>query len=177
MKRYDNSRILIKNETVKITKELGNVVFIGAIAIYFHTKSDRTRGTHDIDLAIASPLSEEYLNERGYRKFEEHGKAVTRTPRHFKIDIFDEDVTGIPVSKVIKTARNVSSGKNTIKVACLEVLIIAKHRVRRPQDIQDLQDIAKTMFSKIDWVLLQSLTESDHEFQEIKITMNQYYKM
>jgi len=64
-----------------------------------------------------------------------------------------------------------------VKITSLEVLIVTKHRSPRDQDHEDLYDIAQTKFSEIDCLLLQSLTKSDHEFQVIKTTMNQYYKM
>ena len=44
------------SEALKISEELDGVVFVGAIAVLAHT--GRGRQTHDIDLALASPISE-----------------------------------------------------------------------------------------------------------------------
>jgi len=40
-------------EALKISEELDDVVFVGAIAVTVHT--GRGRQTHDIDIALASP--------------------------------------------------------------------------------------------------------------------------
>lgn len=181
-KKYNeiNQNQIVK-EAIQITNELGNIAFIGAIAVYFHTKGNRSRETHDIDFAMTSNMSNDYLREKGYTIFKEHGKEVTRTPRHFKIDIYRDDVGDIPVQDIISTAKSVSVGKgkskNIVKVANLEVLIVTKYRANRPQDGADLYDIAKTKYLEIDWPSVQSLKESEHEFQEIKTTMNRFYKM
>ncbi|HKW04665.1 MAG TPA: hypothetical protein VJN71_05140, partial [Nitrososphaerales archaeon] len=59
-------------EAQKISEELDDVVFIGAIAVQAHT--GRGRQTHDIDLALASPMSDEELETRGYFAHVENGK-------------------------------------------------------------------------------------------------------
>jgi hypothetical protein len=180
--RYNNDINQYIDEAVQITKELVDIAFVGAIAVYLHTKN-RSRATSDLDFAAASSLTESYLEEKGYVEFEEHGKPVTRTPppRRFKFDIYRDDVGEIPVQKIINTAKNISIGKNKgrgiVKIANLEVLIVTKHRANRPQDGEDLQDIAKTKFSEIDWPSLRSFAKTKYEFQEIKTTMNQFHKM
>ena len=176
--RYDG-RYQNINEAVQITKELGNIAFIGAIAVYFHTKSERSRNTHDLDFVMTTPLSNEYLEEKGYRIFEERKKEKSIwTPRNSQIDILTEDVGGIPVQDIIDTAESIPVGKRgeIVKVANLEVLIVTKYKANRPQDAEDLHAIAKIKFSEIDWSLLKSLTQSNYEFQDIWTTMNQYYK-
>jgi hypothetical protein len=177
--RYGDIRNQISNEAVQIAKELGNIAFVGAAAVYFHTKSDRSRTTHDLDLAMATPISNEYLEEKGYRIFEERKKEKSIwTPRNSHVDIFTEDVGNISVKYIINTAKSIPVGKRgeIVRVANIEVLIITKYRANRQQDAADLFAIAKTKFSEIDWSSLKSLTKSDYEFQDIKTTMNQYYK-
>jgi hypothetical protein len=178
LNKYNNGINQIINEAAQITNELGNIAFVGAVALYFYTKN-KSRTTSDLDFAAASSLSDDYLEEKGYPKRYEHGKPTTRTPRGFKIDVYRKDVGDIPVQDIIDTAKSVSVGKNkgrgTIKIASLEVLIVAKHRSPRDQDHADLYDIAKTKFSEIDWQSLHSLTTSDVEFQSIKATMNKLY--
>ena len=66
-------------EAQKISEELDGVVFIGAIAVQAHT--GRGRQTHDIDFALASPMSDEELENRGYVAYDESGKKVRRSPR------------------------------------------------------------------------------------------------
>lgn len=178
--RYNDGINQYIDEAVQITKELGDIAFVGAVAVYLHTKN-KSRVTSDLDFAVASPLLDGYLEEKEYTKRQEHGNTVIRTPRHFKIDIYDKDVGDIPVQDIINTAKIVSIGKNKgrgiVKIANLEVLIVAKHKSPREQDHADLYDIAKTKFSEIDWTSLQALIKSDYKFQEIKTTMNQYYRM
>jgi hypothetical protein len=45
----------LEQEAVKITEELGKVVFIGALAVNHYT---RFRGTRDIDVVLASSFNE-----------------------------------------------------------------------------------------------------------------------
>jgi hypothetical protein len=141
---------------------------------FFHTRGLRSRGTRDIDFAVATQIPNEQLLEKGYRVL---GEKIL-TPRDFKIDIFAGDIIGgIPIKDIINRAENTDVGrkrKNRIKVACLEELIILKYRADREQDYEDLSDIAGTRFTKINWSLLQSLTKDEVEFSEIKNTMNIY---
>ena len=169
----------LRNEAVQITKELGDITFVGAVAVYFHTKGNRSRGTRDLDFAVATKIPDDQLLEKGYKIFEERGKKVIRTLRGFKIDIYSKDVGGIPVQDIIHRAKTISADKrgNKIKVASLEDLIITKHRASREQDSEDLYEIAKTKLHEINWQLLQSITKSELEFSEIKTTMNANYKI
>jgi hypothetical protein len=178
--RYNGGINQIIDEADQITKELGDIAFVGAVAVYLHTKN-KSRVTSDLDFAAAGSLSDDYLEEQGYTKHEERGKPVIRTPRGFKIDIYRRDVGEIPVQQIINTAKSVLVGKNkgrgVVKIANLEVLIVAKYRSPRVQDHADLYDIAKTKLSVIDWKSLQSLTKSDHEFQAIRTTVDQYSRL
>jgi hypothetical protein len=63
------------NEALKISEELHSVAFVGAVSVAAHT--GRGRQTHDIDLVLASPLSEEELEKRGYHADNESGGAET----------------------------------------------------------------------------------------------------
>lgn len=177
---YEGNRNQLANEAVHITKELGDVTFIGAVAVFFHTRGLRSRESRDLDFAVAIEIPDEQLLEKGYKIFEERGKTIKRTPRGFKIDIYSEEVGDIQVKDLIHRANTVPVGKkgiNRIKVASLEDLIITKHRARREQDDEDLYDIAKTKFSEIKWSLLQTLVKSDYEFNDIKTTMHALYKI
>ncbi|MGI0059154.1 MAG: hypothetical protein ACREBJ_05240 [Nitrosotalea sp.] len=89
-------------EALQIVEDLGDVVFIGAVAVMLHTQI--TRESADLDFAPVRDLTDEFLKEKEYFQFEENGKLVRRTPRGYKIDIFTRDVSGIPLSDVIRTA-------------------------------------------------------------------------
>jgi hypothetical protein len=67
-------------EALNINTSLPGVIFIGAIARYFHTQD--LRDSQDIDFAIIKPLSDEFLIDRGYRKFKEGKKEVWRSLDH-----------------------------------------------------------------------------------------------
>ena len=157
-------------EAQKISEELDDVVFIGAIAVHAHT--GRGRQTHDIDLALASPLSDEELENRGYFAHLENGKKVLRSPRGVRVDIYTEDVSGIEVSVISRTAETKSLGKGeTIRIMCLEALLLAKLRASRPSRPQDAQDI-RELFSyrklRIDWAVFQALGANETEFANLK---------
>lgn len=166
-------------EAIQISKELNEVVFIGAIAVYLHTKT--TRESHDIDFAIASKISREELLEKGYNIYQERGKEIIRTPRYTKVDIYTDDVSGIPVNEIIKTAVDIEVNKKgeIIKIASLEALIVAKHRASRPsrpQDTEDLRDIALRKYNIINWELLKTFIKDEYEFENIKTTMLAQHK-
>ncbi|MGI0006729.1 MAG: DUF6036 family nucleotidyltransferase [Nitrosotalea sp.] len=148
-------------EALQIVEDLGDVVFIGAVAVMLHTQI--TRESADLDFAPVRDLTDEFLKEKEYFQFEENGKLVRRTPRGYKIDIFTRDVSGIPLSDVIRTAVDISLGKKgkTLKIASLETLIVAKHRAARFQDADDLRTMATRKFKEIDWQSLERLTNSE----------------
>lgn len=51
-------------ESIKITQDLGDVVFIGAVGIFLQTKT--TRESQDLDFATAKELPAELLDEKRY---------------------------------------------------------------------------------------------------------------
>ncbi|MHB8602604.1 MAG: hypothetical protein ACYC6W_10275 [Nitrosotalea sp.] len=162
-------------EAIEIVNDLGDVIFIGAVAVMLHTKM--TRESLDLDFVVAKELTNEFLEDKRYFKFEENGKSVRRTPRGYKIDIYSKDVSGIPLKSVINTAREIQVRKNQIlKAASVEVLIVAKHRSARLQDSDDLRTIAKRKFKEIDWKSLDELTDSDVEFKAIRTEMTYFSK-
>ena len=157
-------------EAIAIDKELGGVIFVGAIARYFHTNN--LRESQDLDFAVAKPLSDEFLNSKGYNKYQENRKEVWRTPRGMKVDIYTKDVSKIPIKTIVKTAKTIKSGKYSVKVICFEALIVSKHRAGRDQDIADLRQFARQKSAEIDWDLLQEIAKDDVEYQTIKTAMD-----
>lgn len=157
-------------EAQKIFEELDDVVFIGAIAVQAHTGRDRQ--THDIDLALASPMSDEELENRGYLARNENGKKVRRSPRGIRVDIYTKDVSGIQVSVISRTAKTKSLDKGgTIRVMCPEALLLAKLRASRPSRPQDAQDIHE-LFSyrklNINWAVFEDLGANGTEIARLK---------
>jgi hypothetical protein len=127
----------LEQEAVRITHELGDVVFIGALAVNHYTKF---RTTKDIDLAMAGPLDEAKLDGLGYTK-KEGPSSSWYTPRGVQVDIYTRDVGKIPVNWIPKTAVSVKVGRDRIKVFSLEGLIVSKHRAGRSQDVADLRQL------------------------------------
>lgn len=162
------------HEALKIVEDLGDVVFIGAVAVMLHTKINRESA--DLDFAVAKDLTDEFLDEKEYFQFTENGKLVRRTPRGYKIDIYTQDVSGIPISDVIRTAVVIPIGKkgHILRVASIETLIVAKHRAARLQDSDDLRAMASRKFKDIDWNLLETLTNSDVEYNAIQKEMSYF---
>lgn len=156
-------------EAITIDKELGGVIFVGAIARYFHTST--YRDSQDLDFAVTKPLSDEFLNSKGYNKYQENRKEVWRTPRGVKVDIYTKDVSRIPIETIVKTAKIIKSDKYSVKVICLEALIVSKHRAARDQDIDDLRQFARQKSKEIDWDLLNTIAKDDVEYQTIKTAM------
>lgn len=153
---------------VKITRDLGEVVFVGAYAVIAHIGIYRQ--TMDIDLALATPISDEELERLGYRIFWERGKKVIRTQDGIKIDIYHQDVSGIPVPQIFETAITRKLGADEIRVMCLEALLIAKIRASRPQDISDLQQLCRLKGRSVRWEVVESMATSV-EISNIKNTV------
>ena len=148
----------LEQEAVKIADDLGEVVFVGALAVN-HYSNYRT--TKDIDLAIASPLDEQKLVRLGYTRWSESKGTSWLSPRGIKVDFYTRDVGRIPVPWILDHAVQVNLGKNKeIRVMCLEGLILAKHRAGRTTDIADLRQLMTRQGRKIDWTLMAEIAES-----------------
>ncbi len=152
----------LQHEAIAITKELGDVVFVGAVAVLSYL-GWRYRTTRDFDIAMVTKLTKAQLERLGYRTFQEGGKDVVRSPRGYKVDIYTNDVSNISIKIVYNTARKVSVGDHTIKVASLEVMLIAKLRAMRPtrpQDRDDFNRLCETNGKSVDWnALIDIATE------------------
>ena len=116
----------IINEAYSISKELKDVVMIGAVAVMLHTKRSRT--SHDVDVVLVTDVSHDDLIELGYIPIERK-RDLRYWPRGIKVDIYRGDVNGIPISDIEKT-RIIFNANTSKKVRCasLEFLILAKYR-------------------------------------------------
>lgn len=157
-------------EAIDISKELDGVVFIGAIAVYFHTKI--MRESQDIDFAAIKPISNEELEEKGYKTLQEGKKQVTRTLRGIKIDIFRHDVSGIPINVIKDTSVEIQEGKSKIRVIGLEALLVAKQRAQRDQDVEDIKELVRRKHKSINYEILRKITQSDVEYEQIMTAIN-----
>jgi predicted nucleotidyltransferase len=156
----------LEREAIKVSHDLGEVVFVGAFAVVAHVGSYRQ--TRDLDLAIAAPISEQKLESLGYLTRVEGGNRITRTPNGVKLDIYAEDVGGIVISEIFRTAKVTRVGKEKIKVMGLEALLLAKLRASRPQDVDDIRQLVRTHSRDIDWNVLGSLTTSSVEIENLR---------
>jgi hypothetical protein len=170
LRMRDSTMNELVQEAVKITNELGeDVTFVGALAVYMYTRTQRS--TSDLDFAIAHQISDEELISKQYNRFTENGKEVIRTPRGRKIDIYTNDVGDVPVSEIIRSAKVVKAGSGkkspSIKIASLEVLVCTKYRANRPQDQADLKTLTDIKYNKIDWRVLKTFTKDQLEYDKI----------
>ena len=160
-------------EALKITKELGPVTFVGAVAVFLHTKN--TRESQDLDFAIAKPITRDELLDKGYRFFTRNGVEETYTPREFKIDIYSErPLNDIPIKTIIETSKDfdVDRKGSIVNAMGLEALILAKFRANRPaQDYPDLRALAVQRLQDINWNLLETLSKNRAEFEDLKNTL------
>lgn len=156
---------------VEITRDLGEVVFVGAYAVIAHTGIYRQ--TKDIDLALATAISDGELERLGYRIFQESGKRVTRTRDGIKVDIYLRDVSGITVPQIFATAITRKIGVNKIRVMYLEALLIAKLRASRPQDISDLQRMCELKGKLVRWEVVESMA-TPVEVSNLKTTVRAF---
>jgi predicted nucleotidyltransferase len=137
-------------EAISITKDLGDVTFLGAVAVLLHTKSGRQ--SQDLDIAVTTPITDKELEQKGYFKGMEGGVEIRRTPNNYKIDIYhDRPINEIPISVIIKNAIYIPVKNMKIRVVSLEALILMKARTSRDQDIEDLMYISKQKYDKINW--------------------------
>jgi predicted nucleotidyltransferase len=163
------------NESLKITQELGDVIFIGALAVYAHTK--KARDSQDIDFVIQKPISDEYMLSKHYYK-SMTGKQPWFTPRGIKIDIYTRDIPGVPFGAIVKYSKKFPVGKKgSIRVIGLEALVVAKHTAQREQDSDDLRNIAKNRLDDIDWKVIQSITNDEYKTSLIKRDMVFFAKL
>jgi len=154
------------NEALQITKELGDVIFIGALATYMHTKN--ARDSRDIDFVVENSISDEELISKNYHK-STTGKQPWFTPRGFKIDIYTRGIPGVSFDKIIENSKKFAiKNKKEIRVLGLESLIIAKHKAARDQDIEDLKNIAMHRLNQIDWNVVQEITNDEFMTKQIK---------
>ena len=153
----------LEQEAIKISDELGRVVFVGAFAVNHYSKY---RTTRDIDLAIAAPLNEQKLTRLGYTKWQ-GSKGSWLTPRGIKVDFYTRDVEAIPVPWILKNAVQLRLGEKEIKVICLEGLILAKHRAGRTADVADLRHLMIHRGGTIVWDLMAKVA-TDYEIAELK---------
>ena len=139
-----------------MTKELGDVIFIGALATYMYTKSGRD--SQDLDFVTEKPLSDDELLSKDYKK-SITGKQPWFSPRGTKIDIYTSDISGVSFDWVVKNSKKFPVGKKgSIRILGLESLIIAKHKAARDQDIEDLRNIAQRKLGEIDWSMVRQIT-------------------
>jgi hypothetical protein len=163
----------LQREAVEIAKELGDIVFVGAVAVNSHLNW-RHRTTRDFDIAMATTLTKEQLKEelekKGYRTFQERGKEVIYSPRNAKVDIYTKDVSGILIDKIYSTAKEVLLGNYKIRVASPEVMLVAKLRAMRPSRPQDKDDFTRLCIEcgkSIDWKTLERIA-TEMEVSTIK---------
>ncbi len=154
------------NEALKISQELGDVIFIGALATCLHTKN--RRDSQDLDFVVLSPISDEELLAKKYKK-SLTGKQPWFTPRGVKIDIYTRDIPSVSFEAIVKYSKEFPVGKKgSIRVLGLEPLVVAKHTAQRDQDIEDLQSIAKSKLKEIDWDVVRSITGDKYKTDLIK---------
>jgi len=149
------------NEALKITQELGDVIFIGALATYLHAKNPRD--SQDLDFVVPRPIPDEQLLAKKYLK-SMTGKQPWHSPRGIKIDIYTRDIPGVPFEAMVKYSKKFQVGKKgQIRVIGLEPLVVAKHTAQRDQDIEDLRYIAKSRLKVIDWNIVQYITNDKYK--------------
>jgi hypothetical protein len=166
-------------EAIRITEDLGDVVFIGAVGIFLQTKA--TRESQDLDFAVAKELPAEMLDEKRYFVRKVKGKEARYSPRGYKIDIYTRDVSGIPIDKVITIAKDIEVRKGvTIKAASVEVLVVSKFRAaakRKGTDDVDIRTLVQSKYKEVDWDILKSLTDSQIEYQRIRNQMDALHRL
>ena len=163
------------SEAIEISSELPKVIVVGAVAVMLHTK--RNRASNDVDIGMAGTISRDEMIALRYHPIEKTDSWYS--PRGIKIDVYREDVSGIPVSQLEKTAIKFNLGKNKIIcAACVEALIIMKYRAYSDRDTPNYQDDLELLIHKksktIDWEILKKLCYNLMEFELIKQIILQY---
>ena len=151
-----------EEEAARIPDELGEVVFVGALAVNHYAKF---RSTKDIDFAMAGPLDEANLSGLGYRKKGGSGGSWYG-PREVQVDIYTRDVRRIPVSWILKNAVPVIVGRKKINVISLEGLLLAKLRAGRSQDVADLRHLMANRGQAVRWRVMKEIA-TDLETAEL----------
>lgn len=108
-------------EAVLITKDLGDVTFVGAVAVFLHTK--KSRESKDLDFVVADQITREQFLHLKYKFINENGKERIYTPRNYKIDVYhSRDLNNISLDKIIETRAiiPVDKKKTTVNAICLE---------------------------------------------------------
>lgn len=162
-------------EAVLITYDLGDATFVGAVAVFLHTK--KSRESQDLDFVVAEQIPREKFLNLEYKFVEENGKERIYTPRNYKIDVYDSrELNEIPLQRIIDTRATIPVDKKgtIVNAICLEGLIVTKHRANRDQDHEDLSLIAMYCYRNIDWKILKTFTKNDLEFRQIAIDMKFY---
>ncbi|MEX0861766.1 nucleotidyltransferase [Nitrosopumilus sp.] len=162
----------IIREAFNITKDLGSVTFVGAVAVILQT--NELRQSQDIDFVIANEISNEELLNKQYRIVQENKKEKKYTPRGYKIDIYSSrDLNDIPLQTIIDKAQAIpiDNKGNTVNTMSLETLIVSKFRANRDQDVEDLNRIVKTRYKDISVDNLRELTKNDTELKNIQNTL------
>ncbi len=138
----------LKSEVVRIAELLGGkVIFIGAVAVLAYL-GWRYRATHDIDIALVS-LEPKYLLRVGFREYKEY----LYTPSGFKVDVYTEDVNGVPISVLEEGSRWIPVGKARIRVPRVEDLIATK-LTGRARDEEDIMELMKV--HRLDWDYIEA---------------------
>ena len=163
------SRII--QEAVYITKELGNVIFIGAVAVMLHT--GRTRASTDIDFVTRQNISKEELLDNDYKVDFYSDKLYT--PRGIKVDMYkNRDLTGIPLDYIRNTVVTKYVNGVNIHIISLEGLIVAKYRAGRDVDVQDIRNIFTYCKDQINWKEIENITKSEAELMDLKEQVNKF---
>lgn len=141
----------IIGEACAIAKELKDAVIIGAVAVMLHTKRSRT--SNDVDIVLVTDISHDDLIELGYIPVKRK-RDSWYSPRGIKVDIYRENVSGIPISDIEKDKIVFNADTNKeIKCASLEFLILAKYRSfnasYRPNDREDLKAMLRNASKKL----------------------------
>ncbi len=139
---------------VQIAKDLKQVVFIGAYAAIAHGVA---RSTRDIDIALATPKTDNEFEKLGYNVYQEGGKKAVRTRNGVKVDVYTKDVSGIPVPEIFASALTVRRAGSLVRIMCLEALLLAKMRAGRPQDNDDIRQLCRVRGKAIRWDLVESM--------------------
>jgi hypothetical protein len=176
---YRNNRNkFLFDEAAAITVDLDDVTFIGAIAVFMHTKQGRE--SRDLDFSIAYDITDEQLREKGYIKHG-NGRNGYTSPRNIIVDIYRNDpINRIPIKTITDTATEFPSKRRRpkmVKAVNLEVLIIMKFRSRGSKHAHDLHLLALTKYGEIRWKDLENIISDESEFKQIKATIEALHKI